>query len=102
MEKLILAIDQGTTATTVLLINSKLSVVGRASREILPTYPKYAWVEHDLSQIWNGTAETIKDALRSAQVDPGSIAAIGITNQRETVGAWERDSGQPLGPAIVW
>src|SRR5690606_29264752 len=102
MEKLILAIDQGTTATTVLLIDSKLSVVGRASREILPSYPKYAWVEHDLEQIWRGTSETIKAALSNAGISGHSIAAIGITNQRETVGAWARSSGKPFGNAIVW
>ncbi len=102
MEKLILAIDQGTTATTVLLIDSTLNVVGRASREILPTYPQYAWVEHDLDQIWDGTAKTIEDVLKKNQVNPSSIAAIGITNQRETVGAWEPITGKPSAKAIVW
>lgn len=100
MAKLILAIDQGTTATTVLLIDSSLSVVGRASNEILPTYPRYGWVEHDLEKIWEGTKKTIADALRSRS--PQDIAAISITNQRETVGAWDRQSGKPFHNAIVW
>jgi glycerol kinase len=100
MGKLILAIDQGTTATTVLLLDPALNVVSRASHEILPAYPKYGWVEHDLSKIWEGTRKTIQDALGSRS--PGEIAAISITNQRETVGAWNRLTGEPLHPAIVW
>ncbi len=100
MPKLILAIDQGTTATTVLLINSKLQIVGRASNEILPTYPQYGWVENDLEKIWAGTQKTISDALKSHS--PSDIAAISITNQRETVGAWDRVSGKPFHHAIVW
>lgn len=102
MEKFILAIDQGTTATTVLLIDSNLTVAGRASTEILPQYPKYAWVEHDLSQIWSGTLKTIEKALKSSNIDPKAISAIGITNQRETVGAWNRTTLTPLHKAIVW
>ena len=100
MGKLILAIDQGTTATTVLLIDSELNVVAKASNEILPTYPSYGWVEHDLDKIWEGTRKTIQDVLgyRSS----AEIAAISITNQRETVGVWERATGRPLHHAIVW
>lgn len=99
MGKLILAIDQGTTSTTVLLLDSALNVVAKASNEILPTYPQYGWVEHDLDKIWEGTRKTIQDVLgyRSAS----DIAAISITNQRETVGAWDR-AGHPLHHAIVW
>jgi glycerol kinase len=99
MGKLILAIDQGTTSTTVLLLDSTLNVVGRASNEILPSYPRYGWVEHDLEKIWDGTRKTIGDAL--AGRTPSDIAAISITNQRETVGAWDR-SGSPMHHAIVW
>lgn len=100
MGKLILAIDQGTTATTVLLIDSELNVVAKASNEILPTFPSYGWVEHDLEKIWAGTRKTIQDALgfRSSS----EIAAISITNQRETIGVWERATGKPLHHAIVW
>jgi glycerol kinase len=100
MPKLILAIDQGTTATTVLLIDSSLNVVARASHEILPSFPQYGWVEHDLEKIWQGTQKTISDALK--QHSPSDIAAISITNQRETVGAWDRENGKPLHHAIVW
>lgn len=102
MKNYILAIDQGTTATTVLLINRSLQVIAKESTEILPTYPKYSWVDHDLNAIWQGTLATIDRLLEAENVDPSTIAAIGITNQRETVGAWSRDTGEPLAPAIVW
>ncbi|MGZ3684274.1 MAG: glycerol kinase GlpK [Bdellovibrionota bacterium] len=100
MAKLILAIDQGTTATTVLLIDSSLNVVSRASDEILPTYPRYGWVEHDLEKIWDGTQKTIADALKGHSAE--DVAAVSITNQRETVGAWHRTTGKPFHHAIVW
>ena len=100
MAKLILAIDQGTTATTVLLIDSLLHVVARASREILPSYPQYGWVEHDLDKIWEGTRQTIAEALEGQNVS--EVAAVGIANQRETVGVWNPRSGKPLHNAIVW
>lgn len=100
MEKLILAIDQGTTSTTALLLNSRLEVVGRASQEILPSFPQYGWVEHDLDKIWEGTSATLRTLF--SQHSPGQVVAIGITNQRETVGAWNRVTGNPYHKAIVW
>lgn len=100
MPKHILAIDQGTTATTVLLLSQDLKILSRASNEILPTYPQYGWVEHDLEKIWLGTLKTIREAL--AAHSPADIAAISITNQRETVGAWHRETGKPYHNAIVW
>lgn len=102
MKSFILAIDQGTTATTVLLIDSSCNVVARESHEILPTYPNYGWVEHDLNSIWNGTARAIEKLFTNTKFAASNVAAIGITNQRETVGLWERSSGIPLAPAIVW
>jgi glycerol kinase len=100
MAKLILAIDQGTTATTVLLVDANLKIVARASTEILPTFPQYGWVDHDLNKIWQGTLKTIAETLKSHS--PGDVAAVSITNQRETVGAWRRSDGQPYHNAIVW
>lgn len=100
MAKLILAIDQGTTATTVLLIDSSLNVVARSSTEILPVYPQYGWVEHDLEKIWEGTRKTIAEVLKAHS--PNDVAAVSITNQRETVGAWDRATGKPFHHAIVW
>lgn len=100
MAKLILAIDQGTTATTALLIDSNLSIVARASTEILPSFPQYGWVEHDLEKVWQGTLKTIAAAIKSHS--PQDIVALSITNQRETVGAWRRSDGHPYHHAIVW
>ncbi len=100
MPKLILAIDQGTTATTVLLLDSSLNIIARASKEILPSYPQYGWVEHDLNLVWNETRATIIEALKG--ISASDVTAIGITNQRETVGAWDSTTGKPFHPAIVW
>lgn len=100
MGKLILSIDQGTTSTTVMVVDSNLRVVAKESQEILPIYPKYGWVEHDLEKIWAGTLKCIGQAV--SKIDAKEIAGIGITNQRETVGAWNRITGKPLHNAIVW
>ncbi len=102
MEKNIVAIDQGTTGTTVLILNSKLEVLSRASTEILPEYPQPGWVEHDLDKIWEGTLTTIKKAILDGKVVPTSIGAVSITNQRETTCAWNRKNMVPLSKAIVW
>lgn len=101
MAKLVLAIDQGTTATTVMLLDSSLQIVARESVEILPTYPKYGWVEHDLDKIWSGTEQAIARLVSQGDYAK-QIVAIGITNQRETVGVWDRNTGRPLHHAIVW
>lgn len=102
MAKLVLAIDQGTTATTVLLLNASLNVMGRESVEILPSYPQYGWVEHNLNEIWKGTSLAIERLLQNGHFSQKDIVAIGITNQRETVGAWNKISGEPYHNAIVW
>lgn len=97
---LVLAIDQGTTGTTVLAVNTDLDVVAKVNREFPQIYPQPGWVEHDLEDIWRSTEQTLAEVLKA--VDPARVAAIGITNQRETVGLWERASGAPLHNAIVW
>ena len=102
MKKCIMAIDQGTTGTTVLLLDSNLQVVARKSREILPEYPQAGWVEHSLDAIWDGTLQTIKDVLDSVDSNSHAVSAIGITNQRETIGVWNRKSFVPQANAIVW
>ena len=99
---LVLAIDQGTTGTTTLLVDSKLDVLAKANREFPQIFPHPGWVEHDLEAIWRSTEDAIGDVLRARSIDPRRIGAIGITNQRETVGLWERDSGRPIHNAIVW
>jgi glycerol kinase len=96
----VLAIDQGTTGTTVVAVDRSLRVIAKVNREFRQLFPRPGWVEHDLADIWRSTTETLAAVL--AAVDPGRIAAIGITNQRETVGLWSRSDGAPIHPAIVW
>ena len=101
-ESYILAIDQGTTGTTILLIDHDGGIAGRAYTEITQYYPEPGWVEHDPEEIWQKTLSTVEVALRSAGVGSDQIAAIGITNQRETSVVWDKRSGKPVHNAIVW
>ena len=95
----VLAIDQGTTGSTCLVVRADGRVVGRGYREISQHYPSPGWVEHDAEEIFARTREAGREAIAQAGVTPDSI---GITNQRETVVVWERASGRPIGRAIVW
>ncbi len=97
---IILAIDQGTTNTKVMLVNQQGSILGQASRPLTQHYPQPAWVEQDAAAIWQSVHEAIDECLAAAG-DP-QLAAIAITNQRESVTLWERASGRPLGPVVVW
>ncbi len=94
----ILAIDQGTTNTKAILVNDQREVVKRASRAQAVSYPRPAWVEQDPLLIWQNVQAVVAECAKS----DADIAAIGISNQRESVVAWERSSGQPLGPCVVW
>ena len=98
----ILAIDQGTTGTTALLVDGSGRVVWHSYREITQIYPQPGWVEHDPGDIFDSVIETIDDLLEATEVGPRQINSIGITNQRETTIIWERDSGRPVSNAIVW
>jgi glycerol kinase len=98
----ILAIDQGTTGTTCLVVDDELRPVGRGYRELRQHFPQPGWVEHDADEIWAGVLEAAEAALESAGVEARDLRAIGITNQRETTLVWERATGRPLGRAIVW
>ena len=102
MSSYILALDQGTTGSTALLIDQALTIKAKANQEFPQYYPKPGWVEHNLNEIWTATLNTIQTVLKESQVPASQIAAIGITNQRETTCLWDRKSGQPLFPAIVW
>ncbi len=102
MSSYLLAIDQGTTGTTVLLLDHDGRSVGRAYSEFKQIYPQPGWVEHDPEEIWEVTCKVIEKALREAGISPSQIAAIGITNQRETTVLWDRASGKPVHNAIVW
>jgi glycerol kinase len=102
MAKVILALDQGTTGSTALVFDAKGRIRGRGYSEFKQYYPKPGWVEHDPEEIWHVTLRVARQALRAARADVGSVAAIGITNQRETTVLWDRRTGKPLGRAIVW
>jgi glycerol kinase len=99
---MILAIDQGTTGTTCLVFDQAGELVGQAEREFAQHFPRPGWVEHDLEEIWAVTQAVAAAALTAAEVRVGELLAVGITNQRETVCAWDPHSGEVLAPAIVW
>jgi glycerol kinase len=98
----ILAIDQGTTGTTCLVVDDELRAVGRGYREIAQHFPVPGWVEHDPEEIWASVLLTAEEALADAGIGAGNLDAIGITNQRETTIVWERATGRPVHHAIVW
>jgi len=98
----ILAVDQGTTGTTVLVLDHDCAVRGRAYSEFRQSYPRPGWVEHDASEIWDVSHRGMARALADAGVQASDLAAVGITNQRETTLLWDRASGEPVAPAIVW
>jgi len=99
---LILAIDQGTTGTTCLVVDDELNVLGRGYSELPQHFPRPGWVEHDPEEIWETVLAAAAEALAAAGVAAGDLEAIGITNQRETTLLWERANGRPVAPAIVW
>lgn len=108
MTKFILAIDQGTTSSRALLFDEQFRVVGSGQHEFTQHFPNNGWVEHDAEEIWETTLRSCREALHSARdtegqpIDIGSVAGIGITNQRETTVLWDRVTGEPLANAIVW
>ncbi|MSP90675.1 MAG: glycerol kinase [Myxococcales bacterium] len=102
MPPVLLAIDQGTTGTTALLIDRSLQVLGKVNVEYPQIYPRPGWVEHDPEAIWASVLQAIDKVLAATGTAATAIAAIGITNQRETTTIWERASGHPIHNAIVW
>src|ERR1700722_10310079 len=98
----VLAIDQGTTSSRAMVFRADLSVAGLAQQEFPQHFPASGWVEHDPEDIWNSTVATCREALKKADLTAGDIAAIGITNQRETVVVWDRATGNAVHRAIVW
>lgn len=101
-KKYVLAIDQGTTSSRAVLFDRKGALVGIAKKEFTQIYPKAGWVEHDALEIWQSVQDVIADVLRKVAVSPNEIAAIGITNQRETTVVWDQKTGKPIYHAIVW
>ncbi|OJW26804.1 MAG: glycerol kinase [Rhodospirillales bacterium 69-11] len=102
MSRFVLAIDQGTTSTRCIVYDEAAQPRAVARREFAQHYPQPGWVEHDPEDIWRDTVATLRQAVAEAGVAVTEIAAIGITNQRETVVVWDRSTGQPIHRAIVW
>ena len=98
----ILALDQGTTSSRSILFNQQGAIVGIAQKEFKQHYPQPGWVEHDAHEIWETQLGTMVEVIAKGRIQPQQIAAIGITNQRETTVLWDRESGEPIAPAIVW
>jgi len=98
----ILAIDQGTTSTRAMLFDADGKPCAQAQRELEQHYPQPGWVEHDADEIWQATLDTCRAVLAELKLQPRQVAAIGITNQRETTVLWERKTGRPIARAIVW
>ena len=102
MSKYIGAIDQGTTSSRFMLFDARGNVVAAAQREHAQIYPQPGYVEHDAAEIWRNTQAVIAEALASGGMRAGELAAVGITNQRETTVLWDRNTGVPLYNALVW
>jgi glycerol kinase len=102
MSKYLLALDQGTTSSRALLIDHSGKVVSVAQKEFTQVFPKPGWVEHNPNEIWSSQIEVAGEAIGRANVGVKDIAAIGITNQRETVVVWDRKTSEPIFHAIVW
>src|SRR5690349_20195625 len=100
MAQHLLAIDQGTTGTTALVMSKDGATLGRATCEFPQHFPEPGWVEHDPEEIWRSVGQAIAGALQGAGARGTDIAAIGITNQRETTLLWDRSTGQPVHRAI--
>ena len=102
MQQYILAIDAGTTSSRAIVFDKKGESIGIAQHEFPQYFPKEGWVEHDAIEIWETQLRAIKEVLGGRDISAQAIAAVGITNQRETVVLWDRKTGQPVHKAIVW
>jgi glycerol kinase len=101
-ESFILALDQGTTSSRAILFNRRGELVGAAQKEFTQIYPRPGWVEHDPGEIWASILDVMRDVMGKNGVAPEQIAAIGVTNQRETTVVWDRETGKPVHNAVVW
>src|SRR6478736_9904020 len=102
MGKFIIALDQGTTSSRAVLFDELGTIKGIAQQEFRQIFPKSGWVEHDPEEIWSSQSGVLNKLISDHSVDLNSIAAIGITNQRETTVIWDRKTGEPVYNAIVW
>lgn len=102
MNQYVIAIDQGTTSTRAIIFDHSGAIVSSGQMEHEQIFPQAGWVEHDATEIWNNTREVIGSALSKANLTRHDIAAVGITNQRETAVVWDKTTGKPVYNAIVW
>jgi glycerol kinase len=102
MPSFLLAIDQGTTSSRAIIFSDSSEILGVTQEEFTQFFPEDGWVEHDPEEIWNTTVKVVKEVLSSTGIKAAEIAAIGITNQRETTIVWDRQTGEPIYKAIVW
>ena len=102
MKQYVIALDQGTTSSRCIIFDREQNIIGVAQREFTQHYPKPGWVEHDPMEIWSSQYSVLTEALAQSGVSPEEIAAIGITNQRETTVVWDKTTGRPICNAIVW
>ena len=102
MGSYILALDQGTTSSRVILFDREQNILGISQREFTQIYPQEGWVEHDAMEIWSSQYSVMMEVIAQSGIDPADIAGIGITNQRETTILWDRETGRPICNAIVW
>src|SRR5687767_2308891 len=101
-KKWVLALDQGTTSSRSLVFDQRGRVIAQAQRDFTQFFPQPGWVEHDAGEIWQSQRATMLEALAAAKLAPADIAAVGISNQRETTVLWDRATGEPVARAIVW
>lgn len=101
-QRYIIALDQGTTSSRALLLNAQGETCAVAQHEFTQYFPQSGWVEHDPKEIWDSQWRVLQQIIQSQSLQPAQIAAIGITNQRETTVVWHRETGEPIYPAIVW
>ena len=102
MKKYVLAIDEGTTSARAILFDSKINTLAMAQHEIPQIYPRAGWVEQDPMDIYANQYSALTECIAKSGINPDEIAAVGITNQRETTIVWERSTGKPICNAIVW
>ena len=102
MKQYLLALDQGTTSSRAILFDREQNILGVAQKEFTQFYPKEGWVEHDPIEIWSSQYGVMMEVIAQSGVAPAEIAAIGITNQRETTILWDKETGRPIHNAIVW
>ena len=101
-KKYIIALDQGTTSSRAIIFDKNLNIIGKAHKEFTQIFPQPGWVEHNAMEIWASQRSVLTEVIAQSGISLKDVAAIGITNQRETVIVWDKNTGEPVYNAIVW